>query len=114
MATWTHIGSRDQFPTGSVTPVSVNGLPLVICNADGQLAALVNRCPHAGQPLADGELRGRSLTCPYHGYTYDVTTGRNVDFPYEELPAKTYPVRVTTTDHVEVDLTTADKAPSHD
>jgi nitrite reductase/ring-hydroxylating ferredoxin subunit len=51
-------------------------------------------CPHAGKPLRDGSVCGTVLTCRYHGYAYDVRSGRHVDFPYDELPVRTLAVRL--------------------
>ena len=63
-------------------------------HVEGTFYVLENRCPHAGQPLGDGERAGLTLTCPYHGYTYHIKTGKNIDFPDDERPVKTFPVRV--------------------
>jgi 3-phenylpropionate/trans-cinnamate dioxygenase ferredoxin subunit len=61
---------------------------------DGQTVRVVaNVCPHAGLPLGEGDLRGRVLTCPYHGYAYDTKTGRNVDYADDD-PLAVYPTRV--------------------
>jgi len=61
---------------------------------DGQTVRVVsNVCPHAGLPLGDGDLSGRVLTCPYHGYAYDTKSGRNVDYEDDE-PLTVYEARV--------------------
>ena len=43
------------------------------------------------------------LPCPFHGYAYDVETGKNVDFE-EDIPLSRCPVRVTETGRIEVDV----------
>lgn len=86
MAKWIDIGPSSQFPPGK-TCVKQQGADLVVCNLGDKLTALVNECPHAGLPLGDGELRGQVLTCPFHGYAFNVCTGVNIDFPKEERPA---------------------------
>jgi len=93
MTKWIDLGPLRDFPPGSKNCIKVESKPLVICNVDGELFALANVCPHAGLPLGDGEIVGKVITCPYHGYTYHVQTGRNIDFPNEEPPVPTYPVR---------------------
>jgi nitrite reductase/ring-hydroxylating ferredoxin subunit len=40
------------------------------------LFALVNRCPHLGRPLDDGQVRGHTLQCRGHGRSYSLRTGR--------------------------------------
>jgi nitrite reductase/ring-hydroxylating ferredoxin subunit len=49
----------------------------VLADVGGQLVAFPRRCPHQLGPL-DGALDGRLLTCPWHGYQFDVVTGENV------------------------------------
>jgi len=83
-----------ELPPGARLCAKVAGKSIVVFNLDGKLLAVANTCPHAGQPLDEGELRGKVLTCPYHGYAYRIDTGANIDFPHEEPPVKTYEVRV--------------------
>ncbi|HEY7727013.1 MAG TPA: Rieske 2Fe-2S domain-containing protein [Candidatus Eisenbacteria bacterium] len=59
---------------------------------DGTLYALRNQCPHMGGELGEGVLNGDIVTCPWHGWQFDVKTGRN---PAAALVAvRTFPVRV--------------------
>jgi len=104
MPPWTDAGPVDDLPEGQRRCTTLAGKPVILFHQGGKLRAVQNICPHAGLPLADGELRGRVLTCPFHGYSYDIATGRNVDFPHEEPPVRTYPVRVQA-GRIEVDLT---------
>ena len=34
-------------------------------------------CPHQGGPLGKGSLSGCVVTCPWHGWQFDVSTGLN-------------------------------------
>lgn len=90
---WTDLGPASDFPTDQQACVRAEGVPLVVMNVAGELYALKNMCPHAGRPLGDGERAGLTLTCPYHGYTYHIKTGKNIDFPDEQTPVQTFPVR---------------------
>jgi nitrite reductase/ring-hydroxylating ferredoxin subunit len=40
-----------------------------------------NACPHRGGPLGEGDLEGRVVSCPWHAWRWDVTTGLNVNNP---------------------------------
>lgn len=91
---WADLGPADDFPTDKQACVRADGVPMVVMNVAGELYALENRCPHAGRPLGDGERAGMTLTCPYHGYTYHIKTGKNIDYPDEETPVRTFPIRV--------------------
>ncbi len=97
---WTDLGPADDFPSDKHTCLNTEGADgtrgraLVVLHVDGAWYALENRCPHAGRPLGDGERAGMTLTCPYHGYAYHIKTGKNIDFPDEETPVRTFPIRV--------------------
>ncbi|MCC7408833.1 MAG: Rieske (2Fe-2S) protein [Phycisphaeraceae bacterium] len=94
MATWTPLGKASDFPPGTQVGLTVGDKPLVLINLDGQFVVISNVCPHAGMPLEDGEVRHGKITCPYHGYTFCLDTGRNADFPNDEPPVRKYPTRV--------------------
>ncbi len=102
MAKWTDIGPQKDFPPGCQICLETQDTRLVVFNLDGQLLVVSNICPHAGQPLGEGERRGLVLTCPYHGYAYNIKTGANIDFPYDEPPVPTYAVRCTDAGWVQV------------
>ena len=103
MPRWIEVGRAADFPAGRKKCVDAGDVPTVVCNVDGRLCAAVNVCPHAGLPVGDGELAGSVLTCPYHGYAFDVASGRNIDSD-DDPPLKTLPVRVTDDQRIEVDV----------
>jgi nitrite reductase (NADH) small subunit len=59
----------------------VAGHRLLIGRAQGSLFAYLDRCPHAGAPLSQGQLSGRRLRCARHGWTFDVLTGESLPEP---------------------------------
>lgn len=81
MAKWIDACNESDVPPGQKKCVDVEGFAVVLCNVGGKLIATANICPHAGMPIGDGDLHGPTLTCPYHGYTYNVQTGQNIDDP---------------------------------
>ena len=81
-------------PLGRVSAVFVDGAEIVIANVDGRYYALDGLCDHAGYPLAAGQLVGCQLTCPLHGWVYDVTDGWVVNPPFGHR-TRSYKVRVT-------------------
>ena len=93
MPRWIAVGQAEQLPQEGKTCLDAEGKSLILCRVDGELAAVENVCPHAGMPIGDGDLCGAVLTCPYHGYTYNVKNGSNVDWP-DDTPLQTFPVRV--------------------
>lgn len=87
----------------------VEGVEIAVFRVDGDYYALANYCVHQGGPLCDGELTGRVyvqddgwawryedtdryVLCPWHGWMFDVTTGKNVDVARYSVP--TYEVEV--------------------
>lgn len=50
--------------------------PMALFNAGGQYYAVNYICPHMGGPLGEGELSGTVVTCPWHGWTFDVRDGK--------------------------------------
>jgi nitrite reductase/ring-hydroxylating ferredoxin subunit len=53
----------------------VDGAPVVVFRHAGAIVALDAQCPHRGAPLAEGDLDGDVLTCPWHGSRFHVPDG---------------------------------------
>jgi len=89
--------------------VQVGGRSIGVFNANGEYYALRNSCPHQGAPLCVGRLTGTTLpsqpgsyrygrdgeilACPWHGWEFDVTTGKSLFNPHQCL-VKKYDVAV--------------------
>ena len=56
--------------------MTVDGKVLAIFNLDGKFYCLDGRCSHKGGPLGEGEIEGTTVTCPWHGSKFDITTGK--------------------------------------
>jgi nitrite reductase (NADH) small subunit len=67
-----------DLPPGRTVEVDVGGRSVAVFNVGGDFHALVNRCPHRGGPLGQGFVEGSQVSCPWHNWTFDVTTGENV------------------------------------
>lgn len=94
MSDWHTVATAADLPDGTRQCVEIADRELVVFRTGDAVYAVLNQCPHAGLPLEDAQLRGRVLTCRYHGYAYRLDTGRNIDFPHEEPPARTFPARI--------------------
>ena len=71
---------KDEIPAGSIREFQVDGLTVAIANIGNKFYAINNTCLHRGGPLGQGELHGVAVTCPWHGWQYDVTTvGPRID-----------------------------------
>jgi nitrite reductase/ring-hydroxylating ferredoxin subunit len=81
-----------EVPPGTAREVVVGGKPVALFNVDGAFYATSNICLHRGGPLGQGMLDGPIVMCPWHAWTWDVTTGENASNP--ALKIETYPVKV--------------------
>ena len=82
----------EDVPPGTVAAVRAGDEELALANVDGRFFATQGHCIHLQGPLGEGELEGCVLTCPWHGWQYDVRTGEN-EFD-RAIQLRTYEVRV--------------------
>ena len=81
-----------EVPPGTIRECQVEGKAVALANVGGQFHAISNTCLHRGGPLGDGPLEGSVVTCPWHGWQYDVTTGKLV--MNQAIGVKTYTIEV--------------------
>jgi nitrite reductase (NADH) small subunit len=67
---------KDEVPPGAIREFQLDGKTIALANVEGKLYAINNTCLHRGGPLGQGELQGNVVTCPWHGWQYDVTSGK--------------------------------------
>jgi nitrite reductase (NADH) small subunit len=65
-----------EVPPGTIREFQIDGNNIALANVAGKLSAINNICLHRGGPLGEGELQGQIVVCPWHGWRYDVTTGK--------------------------------------
>jgi nitrite reductase/ring-hydroxylating ferredoxin subunit len=81
MATRHALADVSEIPAGQGRVMEVGGRQLALFNVDGKFYVLDNTCPHRGGPLGDGALLGSVVTCPWHGWQFDCTTGKSTRNP---------------------------------
>jgi nitrite reductase (NADH) small subunit len=79
MPAFTRVAAVGDVPPGTGKCIEAGGKPIALFNVGGTFHAIDNTCLHRGGPLGEGELEGTVVTCPWHGWQYDVTTGTNLD-----------------------------------
>jgi nitrite reductase/ring-hydroxylating ferredoxin subunit len=101
MGSFVRVAAVTDLQPGQGKVVEAGGLQIALFNCDGTFYAIDNTCLHRGGPLGEGMLEGTMVTCPWHAWTYDVTTGINSINP--NVRVKTYPVKVEGSDvHVDI------------
>ena len=92
MATLTKVAEVQDLAPGAGKVIQAEGKTLALFNVDGTFYAIDNTCLHRGGPLGEGDLDDKIVTCPWHGWQYDVSTGTNVMNP--AIKVASYPVTV--------------------
>ena len=75
------VGTIGDFPEGKLKKVQVAWEDVLMVKVEGKIYAIAGSCTHMGAPLAEGELEGTIVVCPWRGGQFDVTTGRVVSPP---------------------------------
>jgi nitrite reductase (NADH) small subunit len=89
---WVRVAGVLDIPAGTGKEYAVRGRVVALYNVEGTFHALDGVCPHAGGPLGRGVLEGNVVTCPWHGWQFDVTSGQHCLNANLKHPG--FPVRV--------------------
>ena len=77
MAHWIPLAAVADCPPGTSLEVVAADRIVALFNVDGVFHALDGVCPHQGGPLGKGRLEGCIVTCPWHGWQFDVRDGQH-------------------------------------
>ena len=88
----TFVAEEKEIPQGAGKMVSANGRNIGLFRVGGKIYAMHGTCAHRGGPVGEGKTEGGIVTCPLHGWQYDVTNGECKTTPNIRLP--TYDVTV--------------------
>lgn len=92
MPRWIEVARVADCPPGASREVVAEGQLLALYNVEGSFYVLDGVCPHQGGPLGKGVLSGCVVTCPWHGWQFDVTSGQHQFAPNVRQPC--YAARV--------------------
>ncbi len=76
---------EDALRDGAAVAVDIGGRTYALLRIDGKVAAIDGLCPHEGGPLAEGTVQNGTVTCPWHGWTFDACTGCSLDPPGNDV-----------------------------
>lgn len=102
MAEYVKVSKVNDLSPGNAKLVEVEGKKIALFNVEGSFYAIDDTCSHRGGPLSEGMLEGNQVTCPWHGASFDVTSGAVVSPPAPNGVAR-YNVRVEGAD-IEVEI----------
>jgi nitrite reductase (NADH) small subunit len=77
MPPWIPVARLSECPSGTALELVAGGRVIALYNIEGTLHALDGVCPHQGGPLGKGTLEGCIVTCPWHGWQFDVRSGQH-------------------------------------
>ena len=86
------IGKLSDFPKGRGRTVEIDDLKIAVFRTEAGIYAMDNTCPHEEGPLGDGMVDAGKVTCPQHGWAFDIKSGQCEMF--EPVKVKTYPIEV--------------------
>ncbi|WP_068072304.1 Rieske (2Fe-2S) protein [Novosphingobium lentum] len=86
------VGSLAAVEAGDTTLATIGDTDVALFLCRGQVVATQGQCPHAQGPINEGDVDGTTLTCPWHGWSFDLETGASGED--ENLMLRRYPVRV--------------------
>ncbi|HTY29451.1 MAG TPA: NifU family protein [Mycobacterium sp.] len=95
---WVNLGPAadlavDDLSAVTLTAASGETVEVIVVNAGQRLSAYRNECAHEALPLNNAvlDLENNTLTCPWHGFCYDATSGECLSAPgaqLEQLPLR--------------------------
>ncbi len=101
MAEWIRVAKTEEVEAGTGIVAEVKDMCVAVFNVNGTFHVIDNTCMHRGGPLGEGDLEGETVSCPWHGWEYNVKTGHCVNNPSSHV--KSYPTKVENDEiHIEV------------
>jgi 3-phenylpropionate/trans-cinnamate dioxygenase ferredoxin component len=93
VATFVRACALSDLPEEGAIGVELNGVPVAVVRAGGEIYALSDICSHAEVALSEGDVYDHTIECWLHGSCFDLRTGDPTGPPATK-PVATYPVKV--------------------
>jgi nitrite reductase/ring-hydroxylating ferredoxin subunit len=90
---WWFAGMLSDIPDGGVWTTERGGEAIILLRRGTKVICFQNACAHLGLPIDDGNVTEGIITCPHHGFRYDLDTGECLTAPGVRL--RPHAVRVT-------------------
>jgi len=79
------VAAESELSDDAGLAVRAGGRAIALFRVEGRCYAIDNACPHRGGPLAEGDVEGHIVHCPWHGWTWDMRTGLNPRQPASKV-----------------------------
>jgi len=89
---WISAGLLTEIPEGTVCSATIGGEKVLLWRHGSAVTCFQNACAHLGFPIHDGEIDNGIITCPHHGFQYDLSSGECLTAP--EVQLQSHAVRV--------------------
>jgi nitrite reductase/ring-hydroxylating ferredoxin subunit len=66
----------EELKEGIIKPVTIVGRSALLILRGDKVFGVASRCPHMGCSLANGKLNDYIITCPCHGWSFDIRNGQ--------------------------------------
>ena len=90
---WLFVGTLADIPDAGVWATEAGGAAIILSRRGTRVSCFQNACAHLGLPIDDGNVANGIITCPHHGFRYDLDTGECLTASSVRLRA--HAVRVT-------------------
>jgi nitrite reductase/ring-hydroxylating ferredoxin subunit len=89
---WLSVGTLQEIPDGGVRALDAGGVGVILCRRGVVVTCFEDSCSHLNLGIAGGTITQDVITCPHHGFRYDLATGACLTAPIASLRA--YEVRI--------------------
>ncbi|HYM29579.1 MAG TPA: Rieske 2Fe-2S domain-containing protein, partial [Steroidobacteraceae bacterium] len=76
---WHELAAVDSIPVGAVERIQAGGRACFVHHAPDGFMVYDSRCPHEVTDIPQLACSGKRLTCPKHGWVFDLATGACID-----------------------------------
>ena len=83
--TWQYGAKLHEIPDNGIMAKSLDGEKILFSRRGSMVSCFQNACAHLGLALDDGEVENGIITCPYHGFRYDLASGECITAPAVQL-----------------------------
>ena len=104
--TWRYVCRTKELPPGKSEQFTIRDekqskIEIAVFNVEGKFHAISNTCKHEGGPLSQGILKGKIVTCPWHGWKYSIIDCRA---PHRGDSVKSYETKIINDEEIYVNI----------